>query len=212
MVNSLFTRGRLGYHVVWIRSPPPSYHELRNFSNFIKLSYTTSSSTPQVHLPRIGTTISPTRSFPASAPPPCTAHIWSGRPRFPIWSPVASWCTPRLGGYPRPPLLILLRGIPTLRMPRVSTSSLWSLTPPGGGTPPGPWAYPPSPPRYRYRTIAPTLPCDLSVQCHLVPLYNNSLLHYYNWYMMLMTCYRSIFTLFSCYLVRSIINSLLCSN
>ena len=48
----------------------------------------------------------------------------------------------RWGGALRFPLPSLLRDTPTLRLPRVSTSSLWSIAPPGGGTPPGPWASP----------------------------------------------------------------------
>ena len=154
--------------------PLPSYKKLRNCSYSIKLNCTTSLSTPQVHLPRLGPTIAPTISCPASAPPPCTAHRWGGRPTFPIWSPAASWCTPRWGVALWLPLTPLPMGTNTLCLPRIYPSSPWSAAPPGVGTPPGHWEYPPLPPVSRWRTRAPTAPppytYDLSNQCCLEPV------------------------------------------
>ena len=138
--------------------PLPYHQELRNWSYCIKLSYTTSSSTTQVHLPRPGPTIAPSKSSPASAPPPCRAHIWGRSPSFPLWSPSVSWCTPLWGGDPRLPLPPIPRGTTTLCLPGVFPSALWSVAPPIGGTHPVPWAYTPSPPRACFRTRAPTMP------------------------------------------------------
>ena len=161
--------------------PLPSYQESRNCSHSIKLSYITSSSTPQIHLPRLGPTIVQTGSSLGSALPPCTAHIWVGRPPFTLWRPVSSLCKPWWGGYPQIPLHPLRRGTPTLRLYCVYTSSPWSITLPGGGTPPGPWAFTLSPHRSFCRTILPTAlppytsllrpaPLLLSVTAPLLPL------------------------------------------
>ena len=144
---------------MWYESEPsPTYHNLRNSSYSIKLSYTTDSSTPQVNLPRLGPTIAPTGLSTASATPPCTAHIWDTRPPFPIWSPAASWCTTRWGGYQRLPLPPPLLFTTTIHLTRAFQPSPWSVAPPGGGNPPGPWASTLSPPSYRCRTRAPTAP------------------------------------------------------
>ena len=88
---------RVGWDIMRYESEPlPSYHyhELRNCSYSIVLNYTESPSTPQVHLPRFGTTISPPGLSLASAPFWCRVHKWGGRPRFPIWLPVASFVLP----------------------------------------------------------------------------------------------------------------------
>ena len=88
--------------------PLPSYHKLRNCSYSIILSYTTSLSTPQFILPRPGPTIALYDSSLASDLPPFIAHIWVGRPPFPLWLPAVSWCTflcsvaPRLSLPPLP--------------------------------------------------------------------------------------------------------------
>ena len=61
----------VGWDIMGYKSEPlPSYYELRKCSYSIKLNYTTSLPTPQVHLPRLGPTISPTSSSLESAPPP----------------------------------------------------------------------------------------------------------------------------------------------
>ena len=161
---------RVGWDVMGCESEPlPNYHELRNCSYYIKLSYITSSSTHQVHLSHPGPNIAPTISSPASAPPPCTAHRWGGRPSFMPCSPDTSWCPTRWGGPPRLPLPPLPRGNTNLCLPLVSPLSRWSVAPPSGGTPPGPWESPPSPPRSSCRTRVPTEPppytCELNVQC-----------------------------------------------
>ena len=150
---------RVGWDIMGYTSDPiPSYHELRNWIYSNKLSYTTSSYTPQVHFPHPGPTIAPTVSSLASAPHPCTAHRWGGTPPFPIWLPTASWCTPQWGGDPRIPLPPLLRGNTALRLPLVLLSPLWSVPLPCGRTPPGPWSSPSSPPRSFCCTRAPTMP------------------------------------------------------
>ena len=110
----------------------------------------------QVHLPRLGPTITSTGAPPESAPPPCTAHILGVRPPFCLWSPAATWCTPQRGEAPWIPLPPLLWGTPTLRLPRFFPSSPWSVALTGGGTPPGPLASPPSSPISCCRTRAPT--------------------------------------------------------
>ena len=147
----------MGYHGVWIISLP-FYHELKNWSYCIKLSYTTSLYTLQVHLPRPGPIIAPTGLFLASALPPCTAHKWKGRPPFKLWLPSASWCTPRWGGALRLTLFLLHRGTTTLHIPSVSPSYPLSITPPGGGTPPGLWPSPLSPPSSLCHKGSPTEP------------------------------------------------------
>ena len=138
--------------------PLPSYNKLRNCSYSVNLSYTTYSFNPQVHLTRLGTTITPTGSSPEFTSPPWKYNIWGVRTTFPWWLPVASWCTTRWDGSPRLPLTPLLRGNPTIRLPRVSPSSPWSVALPGGGTPPGPWASTPSTPRAWCLTRVPTVP------------------------------------------------------
>ena len=115
-------------------------------------------STSQVNLPRSGPTIAPSNLSLASNPPPCRVHRWGGRSLFPIWLPVVSWCITLWDGAPHSPLPPLLRGTPTLRLPHVLLSSPWSVMPPGGGTPPGPWASLPSPPSSCWCTRAPTAP------------------------------------------------------
>ena len=149
----------VGWYIMGYKSEPlPSYHKWSNCSYSIKLSYTTPSSTPKVHLRCLGTTILPTVSSPAFSPPPCPAHIWVGRPTFPIWSPAASLCSPwwvvSLWLFFPP----LPRGTSTLRLPRVSPSSLWSVAPPRGVTPSGPWSFTPEPTSSCCRTRAPTAP------------------------------------------------------
>ena len=85
----------VGWDIMWYESYPlPSCHKLRDCSYSIKLSYTTTSSTLQVHLPHVVPTISPTVLSPESAPPQCTAHIWDDWPPFQIWSHTTSLCTP----------------------------------------------------------------------------------------------------------------------
>ena len=157
LINSLSARGRLGYHEVWIRSPPflPRVKELLPLCY---VNYTSSSSTPQVHLPRIDPTIVPTVLSPESAPPPCTVNRRGGRPLSPLCLSDASWCTPRWDGSPRLPLTTLPRGTPTLRLPSVFLSSSWSVALPDGGTPPGPRAYTRSPPRSQCNIGSPTAP------------------------------------------------------
>ena len=89
LVNS--TSAQEGWDIMGYESDIlPSYYELRNCSYSIKLNYTSSPSTPQVHLPRLVPTIVPSRSSMASVPPLCTAHIWGDRPSFPIWLPASS--------------------------------------------------------------------------------------------------------------------------
>ena len=122
------------------------------------LSYTTSSSTPQVYLLRPVPTIAPSDSSLESAPPPCIAHRWGGRPPFPIWLHAVSWFTPLWVEAPRTPLHPLLGGTPTLCLPNVSPSTPWFAVLPGGETPPGPLVSPLSPPIYCYCTRAPTTP------------------------------------------------------
>ena len=105
----IFTHGTVGWLILlppglcWYimgyeSEPLPSYHELRNYYYSIKLSCTPSFSTLWVPLPHPGPTIAPTGLYLASNTPPCTAHIWGGRPPFPIWLHSASWCTPLWGG------------------------------------------------------------------------------------------------------------------
>ena len=149
----------VGWGIMGYESEPlPSYHDLRNCSYSIKLSYTIASSTPQVRLLRLGPTIAPTGSSPACAPPPCTAHRWGGRTPFLLWFPSAFWCTPRRCGALRISLTPLPMDTPNLCLPQLFPTSLWSVSPPGGGTPPGPWASPPSPPISCCQTRAPTGP------------------------------------------------------
>ena len=75
----------VGYYIMGYESDPlPSYHDLRNCSYSIQSSYTTSSSTPQVHLPCPGPTIAPSDSSLASNPPLCRYHRWGGMPTF-MW-------------------------------------------------------------------------------------------------------------------------------
>ena len=138
--------------------PLPSYQDLRNCSYSIKLSYTTYLSTPQVRLPRPGPTISTSDLSPSSALPTFRAHRWVGRPLFPLWFPAASWCIPLWGGSLRLPVPPLPIGATTLRLPQVSLSAPWSDVPPGGGTPPVPWASTLSPTSSFYRTRSPTAP------------------------------------------------------
>ena len=96
--------------------PLPSYHELRNWSYYIKLSLTTWLSTPQTRLPRPGPTITPSNSSPSFAHPLCIAHRWGGRPPFPLRLPVVSWCTPLWDGALRLPFPTLPMGNLTLRL------------------------------------------------------------------------------------------------
>ena len=159
----------------------PSYHELRNCSYSIKLSCTTSSSIPQVNLTCTGTTITPSDSSPASDLPPCRAHRWGGRPPFPLCPPAVSWCIPLWGGVLRLPVPPLLRVNTTLLLPRISMSAPWYVALPGGGTPPGPWASPPSPPSYHCHTRAPTAPQPytfLPGPAPLLPFFQHPCYHY----------------------------------
>ena len=119
--------------------PLPSYLVLSNWSYSIMLTYSEYPSTPQVHLPNPGPTISPSWLSPASALPQRIVHIWGGRPNFPLWLPSVSWCTLIWGEFPRLPLPPPSGGIPTPRLPHVFPSSLWSAFPPGDGTPPILW-------------------------------------------------------------------------
>ena len=149
----------VGWYIMGNESYPlPSYQYLRNWSYYIKLSYTPSLSTLQGHLPRLGPTIAAIGLPPLSALPPCTAYRWVIRPPFSLWFPNSFWCTPRWDGALRSPFPPLSRGSPTLRLPRVSSSSPLFVAPPVGGTPPGNWASPWSPPISCCRTIAPTAP------------------------------------------------------
>ena len=68
LVNYTSTRCRLGYHG-YKSETPPSYPGLRNCCYSIMLSYAESPSTPQVHLPLPGPTISPSGLSLESAPP-----------------------------------------------------------------------------------------------------------------------------------------------
>ena len=70
--------------------PLPPYPELRNCSYSIMLICTDSPSTPQVHLPRPGPTISSSGLSPASDTLRCIVHKWGGRPPFTLWLPVTS--------------------------------------------------------------------------------------------------------------------------
>ena len=45
-----------------------------------------------------------------------------------------------------------------IHLPLVLLLFWWSVAPPGGGTPTGPWESPPSPPSYCWYTISPTVP------------------------------------------------------
>ena len=122
------------------------------------LNYAYSPSTPQVHLPRPSPTISSSSSSPASAPPWFRVHEWGGMPPFLLWCPAASECTPLWGVI----LRLLVTPPPgdftTTCPPHVLPSSMWSAWPPGGGTPLGPLASPPSPPNSNCRTLALTEP------------------------------------------------------
>ena len=131
-----------------------------NWTYSIKLSYATLLSSSHVHLPRPGPTIVTSNSSPESASPPCRAHRWGGRPPFTLWLPAASICTLLWGGTQWLTLNPLPRGTTTLCLNRVFPSPPWSVAPPGGGTPPGPWASTLSPPIHWWHTIvsnAPTL-------------------------------------------------------
>ena len=113
-------------------------------------------STPEVHLPILGTTIAPSDLSLASSLPPCIFSIWGGRPFFPLWLPAISWSTSLCGGYPRLPLPTLPGYTSNIRLPHVSPSSLLTIDLHSGGTHPGPWASPLSPPISLCITIAPT--------------------------------------------------------
>ena len=137
--------------------PLPSYLRLRKGFYYIMLSYAVYPSTTQVHLPRPGPTISPSGSSPESAPPWLRVHRWGGRPTFPLWLPVVSWCTILWGELPRLTLPPTPGGIPNPRPPHVSPSSPWSALPPGDGIPPRPLEYPLSPTNFHWLIRAPTV-------------------------------------------------------
>ena len=81
---------RVGWDIMGYESEPlPSYHELNNWSYSIMLSYPKYLSTSQVHLLLPGTTIIPSKSSLASAPPLFIAHIWGGRQSFTLWLPAS---------------------------------------------------------------------------------------------------------------------------
>ena len=73
----------VGWNIMGYKSNTlPSYLSLIQLVHNFMLNYSDSPSTPQVHLPRPGTTISPSISSPASAPPWRQVHKWGGRPPF----------------------------------------------------------------------------------------------------------------------------------
>ena len=77
----------VGWDIVRYKSGTlPSYTELRNCSYSIMLNYTYSPSTPEVHLPRPGPTISYSVLSPDSALTWRRVHKWGGMPPFPIWT------------------------------------------------------------------------------------------------------------------------------
>ena len=125
----------VGWDIMGYESEPlPYYPRLRNCSYYIMLNDEESPSTPQVHLPRTGTTISPSGSSLESAPPRRRFHRWGGRPHFTLWSPVISWCTLRWYEVRQLTLPKQPRGIPAPRPPHVSPSSPWYAFTTGDGT------------------------------------------------------------------------------
>ena len=122
------------------------------------LSYAESLSTPQIHWPRPGPTISPSGSSPESAPPWHRVHIWGDRPPFLLWSSSASSCTFQWDEFLQRPLPTPPGNIPTRHLPHVLPSSLWSALPSSDGILPRPLAYPLSPPISYFRTGSPTNP------------------------------------------------------
>ena len=120
------------------------------------LNYTDPPSTPKVHLPRPGTTISSYRSSLASALTRRRVHRWGDRPIFLICLPAASQCTSLWGVVPRIPVPPQPRDITTPLPSHVSLSPPWSAWTPSGGIPPGPLASNLSPHKSYCPTLAPT--------------------------------------------------------
>ena len=144
----------MGYEL----EPFLSYLKLRKSSYFITLNYTYYLSTPQVHLPRLGTTISPSVSSRKSSPPRGIVHKWGSRPTFSILSPAASKCTPLWGGLTRLTLAPPPGGILNPNLPQVLPSYPSSAWLPGDGTPTGHLASNLSPPIYHCHTVPPNYP------------------------------------------------------
>ena len=138
--------------------PLPSYPGLRNCSYSITLSYVEYPSTNQVHWPRPGTTISPSGSSLASATPRHRVYRWISRQKFPLWLPVASWCTIQWDEVLRSTFSPPPEGIPTPRPPHVLPSSVWSPLLPGDGILTINLASPPSPPIFHFHTGVMTAP------------------------------------------------------
>ena len=78
----------VSWDIMWYESEPlPYYTELRNRSYSFMLNYTDSPSTPKVHLPHPGTTISSYGSSPASASPQRRVRKCGSMPPFLLCSP-----------------------------------------------------------------------------------------------------------------------------
>ena len=137
----------------------PYYPKLRKCSYSVKLiKYNSSLFIHPDRLPRLDTTSAPSGSSMVLSPPLCTVHIQANRPPSPLWLYASSLCILRQSGAPLSPSPPLPLDTPTLRLPHVSTSSLWSVVPLYGGMPSGPWAYPRPPPNSCFHRVTPTAP------------------------------------------------------
>ena len=152
----------LGCDIMGYESEPlPSYTKLRNCYYSVNLI----TSLPRLFLRIIYRVLIPPAQHPDFPRHPI--HLRSYWIEGAAGHPLCYGCLLPLdvhsnrGGSPRHPSPHLLMVTPTLRLPRVSPASPWSVAPPDDGIPSVPWTYPRSPPRSCCHIISSTAspPC-----------------------------------------------------
>ena len=157
--------------------PFPSKPEFRNFSYLVKwIKYTSSLFNP----PDIIPSWSNHRTIllvPGISLPLFTVHRQAGRKTSPLLSSAAYLCILLCGGAPLSPFPPLAMDTPTLFLPDVSLSSLWSVMPLYGGIASRPWASSLSPPKSRFHRVTPTVPPPCTLLSGPEPLLPSMLGH-----------------------------------